>query len=647
MSATNALALALTLLVPARPDVPAAPPRATRPVTEAERVARLQRGIEEDKKYLLSLQTQLKDPKSEFVNAGKWFENVDAALQNRYQEIRKLRREGREAEIAAGAAADKDLKAKWQRARERFDLAIQEHKTLQETAATLEAKIKQDQQALAQLLQAVPALGSPAAGPAPSGQDPGKPAPAAAPSHPQAGAATPAASRSETAEPPVAAPGQDKALDAARAEARQKEQQAQQAEDKAKSVSERIQTLQANITLAGKLLETARKRADDAEQTKARFDKELQEKLAANAPKAELQGLGKKIDWAQKRIDSSLAEVRTTTDRLHELQASLNSLQAEQITVLREADLKKREAEAAQGKVTQLQNPFDPHNLLQWGLHHGPKLVLIVVGIFLLRRLAWLFSSRVVEIMARGHHKRGSRQDRENRAQTLVGVFRNSASLLILVGGLLMALDEVGIPIMPLMGGAAVIGLAVAFGAQNLIRDYFSGFMVLVEDQYGINDVVQIGSVSGTVEHISLRMTVLRDLEGIVHFIPHGTITTVSNMTHGWSRALFKVAVAYREDVDRALRVLKRIANEMRQDPQFARLILEEPEMLGVNELTDSAMVIKFFIKTLPLHQWEVKREMLRRIKKAFDAMQIELPYARGTSPSAAVAGSLPPAKAA
>jgi small conductance mechanosensitive channel len=217
---------------------------------------------------------------------------------------------------------------------------------------------------------------------------------------------------------------------------------------------------------------------------------------------------------------------------------------------------------------------------LKWLFHHGPRLVFIAVGILIAYHLARLFSRRLVRVMARGGTgKRGSHQDRENRAQTLVGVFSNTVSLLILGGGSLMILDEVGIPIVQLKGGAAVLGLAVAFGAQNLIKDYFSGFMVLLEDQYGINDVVKIGDVSGQVEHISLRITVLRDLEGVVHFIPHGTITTISNLTHGWSRALFDIV----------------------------------------------------FLKTVPLGQWAVKRELLRRIKKRFDELDIEIPFAHRT----------------
>jgi small conductance mechanosensitive channel len=181
------------------------------------------------------------------------------------------------------------------------------------------------------------------------------------------------------------------------------------------------------------------------------------------------------------------------------------------------------------------------------------------------------------------------------------------------------------------MGGAAVLGLAVAFGAQNLIKDYFSGFMVLLEDQYGINDVVRIGSISGMVEHISLRTTVLRDLEGVVHFIPHGTISTVSNLTHGWSRALFDVDIAYSEDIDRVMEVLLELGRELRRDPQFGPLILDDPEMLGVDELANSSVIVKFFLKTRPLQQWTVKREMLRRIKNRFDQLGIEIPYPHQT----------------
>jgi small conductance mechanosensitive channel len=420
-------------------------------------------------------------------------------------------------------------------------------------------------------------------------------------------------------------------VERAREGAKLKEDAAKKAENTAQSISERIETLNENIALTKKLLDDTRRRADLEQQAKTRLENELKEKTSANAPAAELQTISRRIEAAQQRFQQVLGEGNSTTDHLHDLQEELSRLQAAQIRALHDADAKKQAAEAAEEKIAQLQNPFRPRNIVHWLLNHGPRLLFILVGTFLFYRISRALSRRLVLVLSQGASKRGTRQDRENRAQTLAGVFNSALSLLILGGGSLMTLDEVGIPIVPLMGGAAVLGLAVAFGAQNLIKDYFSGFMVLLEDQYGINDVVKIGEVSGLVEHISLRTTVLRDLEGTVHFIPHGTITTVSNQTHGWSRALFDVGIDYKEDIDRVMDVLLGIGHEMRRDAAFGPLILDDPEMLGVDELSDSSVIIKFFLKTRPLQQWTVKREMLRRIKKRFDELGIEIPYPHQT----------------
>jgi len=241
-----------------------------------------------------------------------------------------------------------------------------------------------------------------------------------------------------------------------------------------------------------------------------------------------------------------------------------------------------------------------------------------------------LIDRRIVGFLA-GHGPQHSREERENRAKTLVAVFHNAANIAIVAGGGLMLLTEVGISIVPLMGGVAVVGLAVAFGAQNLIRDYFYGFMILLENQYTIGDVIRIGEHAGLVERVTLRVTMLRDLEGIAHFIPNGQIAAVQNLTHGWSRAVLDVAVAYREDVDRVMRVLAETARELRFDANFRHLILEEPEILGIDALAESAVVIKLIIKTRPLQQWTVKRAMLYRIKKKFDLLGIEIPFPHRT----------------
>jgi small-conductance mechanosensitive channel len=621
------------------------------PPSEAERIARLQRSIEEQRKYLDKLNTQLQDPKSEYNKADKSFQLVDAERESARREIQSLRDAGKSDEAAAREAGLKDIEARWQRLRDRFNLAIQEHKTLQETIAVATKQLREDEQALARLTSASAPLSSAApasdalsarsapqtAAPTAGKNTSSSPSPSSllpTPSTPLALNSPSSSSQSSTS--PNADTGQpanhvSREVERAREEAKLKDDAAKKAESKAQSISERIETLNENIALTKKLLDDARRRADLEQQTKTQLENDLKQKTATNAPAAELQTISRRIESAQQRFQQVLGEIHSTTDHLHDLQGELSRLQAAQIRALHEADAKKLAAEAAEERIAQLQNPFRPRNIVHWLLTHGPRLLFIALGMLIFYRLTRAFSRRLVLVLSQGASKRGTRQDRENRAQTLAGVFNHALSLLILGGGSLMLLDEVGIPIVPLMGGAAVIGLAVAFGAQNLIKDYFSGFMVLLEDQYGINDVVKIGDVSGLVEHISLRTTVLRDLEGTVHFIPHGTITTVSNQTHGWSRALFDVGIDYKEDIDRVMEVLLEIGREMRRDPTFAPLILDDPEMLGVDDLADSSVILKFFMKTRPLQQWTVKREMLRRIKKRFDALGIEIPYPHQT----------------
>ncbi|MHB1422383.1 MAG: mechanosensitive ion channel family protein [Gemmataceae bacterium] len=620
------------------------------PASEAEHVARLQRSVEEQRKYLDKLRAQLNDPKSEYKEAEQRFQTVDAERETARQAIEDLKKTGKMAEAAARVSALKDIEIRWQKCRDLFDAAFQEHKALQESIFVSTRQLHDEEQALAQLSGTSEPSPSP---PPASGRDEtasaasgGAAAPKAAqsaspprsllplPTTPFSLAASASASNPSApanAATPAPSDAVSREVERAREEAKRKEEAAKKAENKAQSISQQIDDLNENIALTKKLLEEARQQAKNEQQAKSELEAQLRQKRSAKVPESDLHDLDVRIQAAERRFQKELGAVHTTTNHLHDLQTELNYLQATQIRALREADDSKKAAEAAEEKIAQLQNPFRPRNIVHWLLHHGPRLFLVALGTLIFHRLSRAFSRRVVQLMSQGTSKRGTRQDRENRAQTLAGVFNSALSLLILGGGSLMMLDEVGIPIVPLMGGAAVIGLAVAFGAQNLIKDYFSGFMVLLEDQYGINDVVQIGAVSGMVEHISLRTTVLRDLEGIVHFVPHGTITTVSNQTHGWSRALFDVGIDYKENVDRVMQVLLELGHEMRNDPMFGPLILDDPEMLGVDNLADSSVILKFFIKTRPLQQWTVKREMLRRIKKRFDELGIEIPYPHQT----------------
>lgn len=220
---------------------------------------------------------------------------------------------------------------------------------------------------------------------------------------------------------------------------------------------------------------------------------------------------------------------------------------------------------------------------------------------------------------------------RKQRTQTMAQLARNVAMVAFVVIGVLTVLN-IFVPIGPLLASVGVFGLAISFGAQTLVRDVISGFFVLAEGQYGVGDVIRVnGSTAGQVQRMTLRVVVLRDIEGVVHTIPNGEIKEVANLTKGWSRALLHVGVAYGEDVDRVIDLLEEIGRELWEDESWRRLLLEEPEVPGVERFDDSAVVIRIMAKTLPLKQWDVMREMRRRIKNRFDAEDVEIPFPHRT----------------
>jgi len=215
----------------------------------------------------------------------------------------------------------------------------------------------------------------------------------------------------------------------------------------------------------------------------------------------------------------------------------------------------------------------------------------------------------------------------EKRARTISGIVRKSAGVAIWVVAVMMSLREIGFDLGPILAGAGIAGLAIGFGAQNLVRDVISGFFILLENQVRVNDIAVVNGTSGLVEEINLRTIMLRGLDGTVHIFPNGTITTLSNMTMGYSYYVFDVGVAYKEDTDRVVDVLRQLDEEMRADERFRTIILEPLEILGVDQLADSAVILKARYKTEPIQQFNVGREMNRRIKKKFDALGIEIPF--------------------
>ncbi|HEU0006557.1 MAG TPA: mechanosensitive ion channel family protein [Terriglobia bacterium] len=253
------------------------------------------------------------------------------------------------------------------------------------------------------------------------------------------------------------------------------------------------------------------------------------------------------------------------------------------------------------------------------------QIVLILVGSGLLIRAVRILADRLVKFVQDDDPLTSNQ--REQRAVTLAGIFKGVSKIVIVLVAGLTVLGILGINTAPLIAGASVAGLAISFGAQNLIRDFISGFFILLENQYKVGDVIRAAGASGQVEDMNLRITVLRDLEGVAHFIPNGEIKVVSNLAKEWSRAVVNVGVAYKEDLDRVVSILNRVGQELTQDPIFGPGILEPSQVLGVENFGDSQVTLRIVTKTRPLKQWETARELRKRIKAAFDREGIEMPF--------------------
>ena len=262
-----------------------------------------------------------------------------------------------------------------------------------------------------------------------------------------------------------------------------------------------------------------------------------------------------------------------------------------------------------------------------------------ILHILLIVLLAWVAMAvlkRVLtqlenRLLRRGETAGEPPTESAKRVETLVRLVRQGTYLALWITVGLVLLKEIGVDIAPILAGAGIVGLAVGFGAQNLVRDVISGFFFILENQVRVGDVAIVNGTGGLVEQLNFRTIVLRDLSGTVHVFPNGTVTTLSNMTHEWSAYVFEIGVAYKEDTDRVTAVLQEVADGLQADDTFGPMILEPVEMMGVDKLGDSSVVIKGRLKTRPIRQWAVGREFLRRVKHAFDAQGIEIPFPHRT----------------
>ena len=268
-----------------------------------------------------------------------------------------------------------------------------------------------------------------------------------------------------------------------------------------------------------------------------------------------------------------------------------------------------------------------------WAIKELPGIIIMVIALIIILRVARFSISRLKKTLIRKAEKNETvdNAEAEKRIDTLVGILLGVMRIVLYTVFIIMLLGKFGIDIGPLLASAGILGLAVGFGAQELVRDYISGFFMLLEDQVRAGDVAIINGTGGLVETIGLRTISLRDFSGTVHIFQNGKISSLSNMTKDWSAMLFDIGVAYKENVDQVMEIMKQVGDELRNDETFGPHIIEPIEVFGLDSFGDSALVIKARLKTKPIQQWTIGREYRRRLKIAFDAQNIEIPFPHTT----------------
>src|SRR3989344_445992 len=265
-------------------------------------------------------------------------------------------------------------------------------------------------------------------------------------------------------------------------------------------------------------------------------------------------------------------------------------------------------------------------NIAPWFFDHGIKIVAIVIAGYLIRKFIVVFIEKIIRKIIVSNHFLTKEAERK-REDTLIRIFTVSLGILIWLLALLMILQEVGIAIGPLLAAAGIAGLAFGFGGQYLIRDLISGLFIILENQYRLGDVACFDGTCGLVEDISMRMTTLRDLDGIVHHVPHGEIKRVSNLSKYYARVNLNIGIAYNSDLEKVIGVVNRVGKELAEDVQWKEFITKPPQFLRVDDFADSAIIIKILGETKPIKQWDVAGELRKRLKIAFDKENIEIPF--------------------
>jgi small-conductance mechanosensitive channel len=274
--------------------------------------------------------------------------------------------------------------------------------------------------------------------------------------------------------------------------------------------------------------------------------------------------------------------------------------------------------------IFNIQNIF--YNLIQWAVSHSLMIVGIFLGAFILSLISKAVITGLVRKAVRSHNFK-TREAEKKREETLIIITDSTVKFLIWVVASLMILSEVGVDIAPLLAAVGVAGIAVGFGGQYLIRDIVSGIFIILENQYRVGDVACLDDTCGVVEDITIRKTRLRDLDGVVHNVPHGSVTKTSNLSNEYARVNLDIGISYSSDLEKVIKVVNKTGLDMSKDPDWEKDILKPVSFERVEDFADSAIIIKLLGDTQPLRQWAVAGEYRKRIKIAFDKAGIELPF--------------------
>lgn len=602
--------------------------------SEVERILKLEVTLKKGKKNLREMKKGL-TARSKISNKLRdALKRVSSRLEERKTKLARAKQKGEADKTARLESEINKLEQDYAQIKEQSQLTFEAEKIFKKKIDLLEKSLLQEQQILDELKGI--SKPAPSAPPQPSPETVLKSEPTSQtlPVLPGQQLITPGSPKTETIDR-TPAQSKEKLQTAeqieARKQAEKRTQEAFRAEQIALDYIERKSAFLEQIKLDELLLKT------DIESLKnyKEFLLPMEQKLKNSKSQQEHNKIKQNMVIVKAEISKLDKKINKRRAHLATAQKQLKQLEDDQQVLAKEAQQKREQAEAAQQHVVWLQSPLHPRNLLSWAYTRGPRVLLVFIIMFMLLYLNKITASKISRVMARKSVRKGEMS--QNRVNTLALSFRGAARVVIIFGGMLFAFQEAGVDIKTILGGAAILGVAIAFGAQNLMRDYFNGFMILLEDQYELNDIVTINNTTGTVERVSMRTTMLRDLNGRAHFIPNGSINRVSNSTYEWSRAVFDVPVAYRENVDHVMTVILELAKELRQDAEFGPYILEEPVMLGVNSFDDFGVTIKFMLQTRADKMWSVRREMLRRIKNKFDELGIKIPVPQRVIPQPVV----------